>query len=48
MLDRLKLMIQMKRDTLSLHVGGWGCEANYLTSIKNLTVEKVQEGEDLD
>jgi hypothetical protein len=35
MLDRLKVMIQMKRVTLILQAGGWG-EANHITSIKNI------------
>jgi hypothetical protein len=34
--DRSKVMAQTKRDTLVLQVGGLGCEANNLTSLKKL------------
>jgi hypothetical protein len=38
--DRSKMMIQTKRNTLALHVGGWG-GVDGPTPYKALTVEKL-------
>jgi len=43
--DRSKVTTQTERDNLVLQFGGWGIEANNLTSIKqSLIVEKPNNG----